>query len=59
MKHNINPTWLGGVLCIIKDQHVTGGGLGGDDARILGHVAGSVYFSLMVDFDLNLNLTTY
>lgn len=47
------------MLCVIKNQHVTGGGLGGDDAGILGHVAGSVHFSFMVDLDLNLYLSTY
>lgn len=52
-------TRLGGVFCIIKDQHITSRGLGGNDAGILGHVTGSVHFSLMVDFDLNFNLPTY
>ncbi len=52
-------TRFGGVLCVIKDQHVTGGGLGGNDARILRHVAGSVNLALVVDLDLNLYLPTY
>lgn len=52
-------TWFGGVFCIIKDQHITSRGLGGNDAGILGHVAGSVHFSLVIDFDLNFNLPTY
>lgn len=52
-------TRFGGVLCVVEDQHVAGRGLGGDDARILRHVAGSVHFSLVVDLDLNLDLPTY
>lgn len=52
------PTRLGGVLCVIKNQHITGRGLGGNDARILRHVAGSVHFSFMVDLDLNLYFPT-
>lgn len=52
-------TGLGGVLCVIKDQHVASGGLGGNDARILGHVSSSVHFPLMVDLDLNLYLPTH
>lgn len=52
-------TRFGGVLCIIEDQHITGGGLGGNDARILRHVAGPVHFSFMVDLDLNLYFATY
>lgn len=47
------------MFCVIKDQHITSRGLGGNDAGILGHVACSVHFSLMVDFDLNLNLPTH
>jgi len=47
------------VLVVVEDQHVTGGGLGGDDAVVLGHVAGSVDFSLVIDLDLNLNLPAY
>lgn len=53
------PTRFGGVLCVVKDQHVARGGLGGNDARILRHVARSVNFSLMVDLDLNLYLPAY
>lgn len=47
------------MLCVIKDQHVAGGGLCGNDAGILRHVAGSVHFTLVVDLDLNLNLPAY
>lgn len=54
-----NRTRLGGVLCVVKDQHVTGGGLGGDDARILRHVAGSVHFPFVINLDFNLYLPTY
>lgn len=59
MRFVCKPTRLWGVLCVIKDQHVAGGGLGGNDARILRHVAGSVNFSLVVDLDLNFYLPTY
>lgn len=52
-------TRFGGVFCIIKDQNIASRCLGGNDAGILGHVTGSVHFSLMVDFDLNFNLPTY
>lgn len=54
-----SPTWFGRVLGVIKDQHVTGGCLSGDDAGVLRHVAGSVHLSLVVDLDLNLYLTTH
>lgn len=53
-----DPTWLGWVFCVIKDQHVACGGLGGDDAGVLRHVASSVHLTLVVDFDLNLDFTT-
>lgn len=43
---------------VVKDQHVAGWGFGGNDAGVLGHVAGSVHLSLMVDLDFNLYLTT-
>lgn len=52
------PTRFRGVLCVVKDQHVAGGGLSGDDARVLRHVAGSVHLTLMVYLDLNLYLPT-
>lgn len=55
----VTLTRFGGVFCVIKDQHITSRGLGGDDAGILGHVASSVHFSLVVDFDLNLDLSTH
>lgn len=57
-----NASWLtrfGGVLCVVKDKHITGGGLGGNYAWILGHVSGSVHFPLMIDLDLNFNFPTY
>lgn len=46
------------MLCVIEDQYVASGGLSGNDAGILRHVAGSVHFPLVVDLDLNLNLST-
>lgn len=52
-------TWFGGVFCVVKHQHITGWGLGGNDARILRHIPGSVHLSLVVYLYLNLNFTTY
>lgn len=43
------------MLCVVKHQHIWGWGFGGDDAGVLGHVAGPVHFSFMADFDFNLN----
>lgn len=54
-----DPTWLNRVLCVVEDQHVRGGRLGGDDAGVLGHVAGSVHLSLVVDLDLDLYFPTH
>lgn len=42
---------------VVKDKHVAGWGFGGNDAGVLGHVAGSVHLSLMVYLDFNLYLT--
>lgn len=55
----MNLTRLGGMLCVIKYKHVAGGSLCGNDAGILRHVAGSVYFSLMVYLNLNFYFSTY
>ncbi len=44
---------------VVKDQHITSGGLGGNDAGVLWHVASSVHFSLMINLDFNLYLATY
>ena len=51
-------TWirLARVFGIVKHEHVAARGLGGDDARVLGHVPGPVHLTLVVDLDLNLNL---
>ena len=60
--HRATPdprTGLGGVLGVVEHQHVRGGGLGGDDARVLGHVARPVHLALMVNLDLNLYLSTH
>ena len=48
---------LAGVLGVVEHQHVGAGGLGGDDAGVLRHVPGPVDLSLVVDLDLDLNLT--
>lgn len=56
--HECDLTWLSWVLSIVEDQHIRRGSLGGNNARILGHVACSVHLSLMVDLDLNLYLPT-
>lgn len=52
-------TWLGGMLGVVKHKHVWGGGLSGDDAGILWHVAGTVNLSFMVDLDFYLYLATH
>lgn len=51
-------TWLRWVLGIIKHKYITGWGLCGNDAWILWHIAGSIYFSFMVDFYFNFNFPT-
>ena len=48
---------LAGVLGVVEHQHVGAGGLGSDDAGVLRHVPGPVDLSLVVDLDLDLNLT--
>lgn len=58
-KHSGVPTWLRRMLIVVEDQHIRGGGFGGDDAVILGHVAGSVHLSFMVDLDLDLYFPTH
>lgn len=52
-------TRFGRVLCVIEDQHVTGGGLGSNNAGILRHVAGSVHLPFVVNLYLNLDLAAY
>lgn len=47
------------MLSVVEDQHVRGGSLGGNDAGVLGHVAGSVHLSLVVDLDLDLYFPAY
>lgn len=47
------------MLCVVENQHVTGRCLGGDDAGVLGHVAGPVDLPLVVDLDLDLNLPAH
>ena len=48
---------LGRVLGVVKDEDIAAGGLGGNDTGILRHVASAVDFALMVDLDLDLNLS--
>lgn len=55
----LRRTWFGGVLGVVENEHVAGGGLGGDDAGVLGHVPGPVHLSLMVNLNLNLNLPAH
>ena len=52
-------TWFGRVFGVVKHQHFRGGGLGGDDAWVLGHIAGTVNLSFMVDLDFYLDLATH
>lgn len=43
---------------VVENKDITRRGLGGDDARVLGHVAGSVDLSFVVNLDFDLNFTT-
>ena len=47
------------VFGIVEDEDVRRWRLGGDDARVLRHVTRSVYFTLVVDLDLNFDLTAH
>lgn len=52
-------TWFGGVFGVVKDQHITSGSLGSNDAGVLWHVASPVHLSLMINLDFNLYLATH
>ena len=56
---NADTVWvgLGRVLGVVEDKDIATRGLGGDDAGILRHVASAVDFALVVDLDLDLNLS--
>ncbi len=41
--------WLGRVLAVVKDIHLSADGLGGNHEGVLGHVARSIDLTLMVD----------
>ncbi len=41
---------------VVKDEDVTWGGLGGNNALVLRHVAGPVHFALVVDADFDFDL---
>lgn len=58
-KQSSDQTWLGRMLIVVKDQHIRGGSLCGNDTVVLGHVAGSINLSFMVDLNLNLYFPTY
>lgn len=45
------------MLSVVKDQHIGGRGLSGDDARVLRHVARPVHLTFMVDLDFNVDFT--
>ena len=38
------------MLGVVENEHIRRRGLGGDHARVLGHVAGSIHFAFVVDF---------
>lgn len=44
------------MLRVVEDEDVAAGSLGGDDARVLRHVAGAVHLALVVDLDLDFDL---
>lgn len=52
-------TWLGGMLSVVKHQHVWSWGLSANNAGVLGHVSGSIHLTFMVDLNFYLNLATY
>lgn len=58
-EHSSGPTWFRWVFSVVKDQHVRGGGLGGNDAGVLRHVSGTVHLSFMVNLDFYLNLSCH
>lgn len=45
------------MLCVIKNKNVAGRSLCRDDMRILGHVARSVHFSLVIDSNLDFDFS--
>ena len=47
------------MFCVVKNEHVTGRCLSGDDTLVLGHVSGSVHLTFVVDTDLNVDFTAY
>jgi hypothetical protein len=47
------------VLGVIKDKHVTGWGLGSNDAGVLRHASSSIHFALVINLDLNLDFAGY
>jgi len=48
----------GRMLGVVEEKYLWEGRLGGEQDRILRHVAGSVDFSLVIDLDLHFNLPT-
>ena len=50
---------LARVLGVVEHQHVRAGGLGGNDAGVLGHVPGPVHLTLVVDLYLYLDLARH
>ncbi len=45
-----------GVLSVVKHKYIACWSLGGNNTGVLWHVAGTVHFAFMVNFDLYLNL---
>ena len=56
---NQDGTWLWRVFSVVKHEDVTGGCFGGDDTWVLGHEAGAIHFTLVVDFDLNFDFAAH
>jgi len=51
----IRLRWMFGV---VENKDITRWGLGGNDARVLGHVACSVDLTFVVNLDFDLNFAT-
>ena len=43
------------MLGVVKDENVTGGCLGSDDAGVLGHASSSIHLALVVDLNFDLD----
>ena len=52
-------TWFRWMFLVVKDKHVTWGRFCSNDGWVLWHVASSVNFTFVVDFDFYFDFTTH